>query len=315
MTEAAATAFVAWQPRPAVWLLVASVVALGLYATRVVGPNAVRDGEPVTTVRQRVFFWAGVAVLWLASDWPVHDIAEGHLYSVHMVQHFVLTFVMPPLFLLATPTWLARLVIGQGETRTWLRRLARPVAAGVIFNAVIIVTHRPDLVNHSVEVGPLHYAIHLVVGAAAFLMWLPVGGPIPEWRISMPGQMVYLFLMSIVPTVPAAWLTLADNPVYEAYDHGHRLWGITVVNDQQMAGLFMKLGGGIYLWMIIAYLFFSWATRNQRADRENRYVTERELLTWDQVSEEFDRLGPAPVEPDVTIPDGPGDRRPPDHRG
>jgi cytochrome c oxidase assembly factor CtaG len=90
--------------------------------------------------------------------------------------------------------------------------------------------------------------------------------------------MVYLFLMSIVPTVPAAWLTLADNPVYEAYDHGHRLWGITVVNDQQMAGLFMKLGGGIYLWMIIAYLFFSWATRNQRADRENRYVTERELL-------------------------------------
>ena len=315
MGELAATAFVAWQPRPAVWLLVASVVALGLYATRVVGPNAVRDGEPVTTVRQRVFFWAGVAVLWVSSDWPIHDIAEGHLYSVHMVQHFALTFVMPPLFLLATPTWLARLVIGQGTVHTWLRRLARPVAAGVIFNAVIIVTHWPDLVNLSVEVGPLHYAIHLVVVSAAFLMWLPVCGPIPEWRISMPGQMVYLFLMSIVPTVPAAWLTLADNPVYEAYDHDHQLWGLTVVNDQQLAGLFMKLGGGIYLWMIIAFLFFSWATRNQRADRENRYVTERELLTWDQVSDEFDRLGPAPVEPDVTLPDRPGGRRPPDRSG
>lgn len=300
MIDTATTAFVAWEARPAVWLLVASVVALGLYAARVVGPNAVRDGEPITTGRQRFFFWAGVAVLWVFSDWPVHDIAEGHLYSVHMVQHFALTFVVPPLFLLATPTWLARLVIGRATTaETWLRRLARPVAAGVIFNAVIIVTHWPDLVNLSVEVGSLHYVIHLVVVAAAFLMWTPVCGPIPEWRISMPGQMVYLFLMSIVPTVPAAWLTLADNPVYEVYDHGHQLWGLDVVSDQQLAGLFMKLGGGFYLWMIIAFLFFSWATRNHRADQQNRYVSERELLTWEQVEREFERSDPP---------------RPPDHQ-
>jgi putative membrane protein len=295
MVDTAATAFVAWEPRPAVWLLVAGVIALGLYATRVVGPNAVREGEPVTTARQRVFFWAGVVVLWLSSDWPVHDIAESHLYSVHMVQHFVLTFVMPPLFLLATPTWLARLVIGQGTAaETWLRRLTRPVAAGVIFNAVIIVTHWPDLVNLSVEVGPLHYVIHLGVVAAAFLMWSPVCGPIPEWRMSMPGQMVYLFLMSIVPTVPAAWLTLADNPVYDAYAHGHQLWGLSVVSDQQLAGLFMKLGGGLYLWMIIAYLFFTWATRNQQADREERFVSERDLLTWEKVEREFEQHEPVP---------------------
>lgn len=295
MIEPATTAFVAWQARPGVWILVAGVIALGLYATRVVGPNAVRGDEPITTARQRVFFWAGVVVLWMASDWPVHDIAESHLYSVHMVQHFVLTFIVPPLFLLATPTWLARLVIGQGtKTETWLRRLSRPVVAGVIFNGVVIVTHWPDLVNLSVEVGPLHYLIHLVVVATAFLMWTPVCGPIPEWRISMPGQMLYLFLMSIVPTVPAAWLTFAENPVYGAYDHGHQLWGLTVVSDQQLAGLFMKLGGGVYLWSIIIYLFFSWATRNQRADRDQRFASERDLLTWEKVESEFERHDPLP---------------------
>jgi putative membrane protein len=110
----------------------------------------------------------------------------------------------------------------------------------------------------------------------------------------MPAQMIYLFLMSIVPTVPAAWLTLADNPVYDAYDHGHQIWGLDVVSDQQLAGLFMKLGGGAYLWLIIAFLFFSWATRHQRADREQRFVSERQVLTWDQVEQEFDRLDPAP---------------------
>lgn len=295
MTSHAATAFVAWEPRPEVWLLIAGVIGLGLYATRVVGPHAVRDGEPITTARQRAFFWSAVVLIWLASDWPVHDIAERHLYSVHMVQHFVLTYVVPPLFLLATPTWLARLVITPGSgTETWLRRLTRPVVAGVIFNALVVLTHWPELVNLSVEVGPVHYLIHLVMVASAFLMWTPVCGPIPEWRISLPGQMVYLFLMSIVPTVPAAWLTLADNPVYDAYDHTHQLWGLTVVSDQQLAGLFMKLGGGIYLWIIIAALFFVWASRNQRADREGRRVSERDLLTWNEVQREFERVAPAP---------------------
>jgi putative membrane protein len=297
MTEHATAAFVAWQARPAVWLLIAGVIGLGLYATRVVGPNAVMPGAAITTRRQRIFFWLGVVVLWAASDWPMHDIAESHLYSVHMVQHFLLTFVVPPLFLLATPTWLARLVIGQGTVAdTWLRRLTRPVVAAVIFNAVIIVTHWPDLVNLSVDVGPLHYVIHLVAVAAAFLMWSPVCGPIPEWRISPPGQMIYLFLMSIVPTVPAAWLTLADNPVYAAYDHTHQLWGLDVVSDQQLAGLFMKLGGGLYLWMIIAFMFFTWATRSQRADHERRRTPASDALTWDQVEQEFERIGPPPTE-------------------
>jgi putative membrane protein len=299
MTLAAALGFVRWEAHLEVWLLLAGVIGLGLYATRVVGPAAVPDGEPVVTGRQRFFFWAGVLVLWLASDWPVHDVAEQHLYAVHMVQHFLLTFVVPPLFLLAVPTWLARLVLGKdGPVVTWIRRFSRPIVAGVVFNGVVVFTHWPTVVDLSIQSGPFHYLIHLVVVAAALLMWMPVCGPIPEWRMSMPGQMLYLFLMSIVPTVPAAWLTLAENPVYDAYDHANRLWGIGVVDDQQAAGLFMKLGGGIYLWTIIAVMFFRWAGRNEQADRERRRLTERELLTFAEVEREFDRLGPPSVTED-----------------
>ena len=49
-------------------------------------------------------------LLWVAADWPVHDIGEQYLYLVHMSQHLVLTLVVPPVMLLATPEWLARLV-------------------------------------------------------------------------------------------------------------------------------------------------------------------------------------------------------------
>ena len=114
MVLAAATDVWRFRPHPEVWLLVASVVALYTYAVRVIGPKAVLPGEATVTRRQIGWFVAAVTTLWVASDWPLHDIAEDYLYSFHMVQHLLLTFVVPPLFLLAIPSWLARLIIGPG---------------------------------------------------------------------------------------------------------------------------------------------------------------------------------------------------------
>lgn len=282
-----------WQAHVEVWVLVLAVVALGLYAVRVVGPKIVPPGRPVVTRRQQGFFWAGVALLWLASDWPIHDISEEYLFSVHMVQHLLLSLVVPPLFLLATPTWLARLVIPEGGAADrWLRRLARPVVAGVIFNLVVAVTHIPGVVNASIESGPLHYGVHVVVVSSALLMWTPVCGPFPELRISMPGQMLYLFLMSVLPTIPAAWLTFAEGAVYTGYDTPFRLWGVSVASDQQAAGLIMKLVAGFYLWGIIFTLFLRWAKRHAEADAAGVTATEKEVLTWGDVEDEFERVPP-----------------------
>jgi hypothetical protein len=93
-----------------------------------------------------------------------------------------------------------------------------------------------------------------------------------------------------VPTVPAAWLTLGDKIVYDAYDIPERLWGISAISDQQAAGLFMKLGGAMYLWGIITVLFFQWAWRHEQADRRGELVTERDVLTWDEVEKQFEAI-------------------------
>lgn len=275
---------ISWQPHPEVWFLVAALVGLGWYAARVVGPKAVRDGSPVVTRRQVGWFAAGVVVLWLSSDWPIHDVAEERLYSIHMVQHLLMAYVVAPMFLLATPTWLARLVVGEGR---WLRRLCHPVVAGLLFNAVTVALHWPQTVNASVSNGPLHYALHVVLMFSALLMWMPVVGPVPELRLSLPAQMVYLFMMSIVPTVPSAWLIFAENAVYSAYDIPERMWGLSVADDQQIAGVVMKLVAGFYLWGLIIALFFKWAYRNQQANRAGRTLTERQILTWDDVKDEL----------------------------
>ncbi len=291
-----ATNFWAWHAHPEVWLLAVSVAGLYMWAGRTIGPKVVPAGTPPITQGQKRWFFAGVAVLWLASDWPMHDVGEQYLYLVHMIQHLLLTFVMPPLLLLGTPEWLARLVIGDGSASLWIKRFCRPVVAGVAYNAMVLLIHWPAVLNASVKVAALHFAIHLLLVLTATAWWMSICGPIPEWRLSLPAQMVYLFLMSVVPTVPGAWLTFADRPLYKAYDIPQRMFNISVTQDQQAAGLIMKLGGGAYLWTIITMLFFRWANRHEEAERRGRMVTEHDVLTWQKVTEEFERLGPAPAE-------------------
>lgn len=295
LAAAGGTDFWRWQPHPEVWVLVGGVVALAWYALRVVGPKVVEPPQRVATRSQLAWLALGVVLLWFGSDWPMHDIAEEYLFSAHMTQHMVLTYMVPPVFLLATPEWLARLVLGRGRVKRAFFAIARPVPAALAFNGLLLGTHWAGVVNASVDNALLHYAVHAALVSTAFLLWTPVCGPLPELRISYPGQMIYLFVTSIIPTVPAGWLTFAEGAVYSAYDVPQRLWGLDVTEDQQVAGLIMKLVGGGFLWLIITVRFFQWAARFADSDRAAEQAGPPHELTWDQVEREFERH-PAPTE-------------------
>ena len=303
-----------FQPHPEVWALIVFLGASYWYAMTRIGPKVARPGEAVVSRRQVTWFAAGLLTLWVASDWPVHDIAEQYLYSVHMSQHLLLSFAAPPMFLLATPTWLARLVLGTGRGYGFVKRLARPVPATVAFNAVVVFSHWPAVVNVSVSNPALHYLVHVAVVVTALLMWLPVAGPLPELRFALPVQMIYLFLQSIIPTVPAGWLTFADAAVYKTYDIPTRVFGLSVTHDQQIAGMQMKVLGGVFLWTVIAILFIRFATKSGEDDRARGKPLDRRapvgtdpdgaVLTWEQVERELAQAGPAPVESPRTPRDG-----------
>lgn len=245
-----------FQWHPEVWLLVGFLTAAYVYMVRVIGPKAVPAGQPAVSRANLIAFVASMFLLWVSSDWPLHDISEEYLYSAHMIQHMSLSYIVPPLALMATPTWLGRVLLGRGGLYRTVKWFAKPVVAGVLFNVSVMIIHIPLLVNASVENGALHYFLHVMVVTASLLMWMPICGPVPEFRMGLPGAMIYLFLQSVVPTVPAAWLTFAEGVVYDAYDTPVRLWGLSVVDDQQLAGAIMKTVGGLYLWAIVIFLFF-----------------------------------------------------------
>jgi putative membrane protein len=301
----------AWQAHPEVWLLVASLAAAYVYMAKVIGPRAVPAGERPVTGRQWGCFVGALGLFWFAADWPMHDIGEGYLYSVHMFQHMVFAYFVPPLGLMAIPPWMARAVIGDGRAYRTLRFLAKPVIAGVIVNLIVMILHIPAMVNTSASNGALHYSLHLAVVLSSLLMWTPVVGPIKEFQIGPGAKMIYLFLMSVIPTIPAGWLTFAEGTVYDTYNTPIRVWGLSVTEDQQIAGAVMKLGGSMFLWSIIIYLFFkkfgagfeteNTYVRNRRVPTQEITGNDETTLTFDEVHDAFARSTP-PVEGDTTAP-------------
>lgn len=241
---------------PEVWLLVAFLIGSYVYLVRVIGPKAVEPGQAVITRKQMWCFVGAMFLLWSASDWPMHDIGEDYLYSVHMVQHMMLSYFMPPLALLATPEWLARLLLGKDRAYRTARFFCKPVVAGVLFNGAVILSHTPQVVDHlKTAPGVLHYSIHALLVTTALMLWMSICGPIAEFHMKPMGKMIALFLTSVVPTIPAGWLTMADGVVYKSYDIPVRVFGMSVTSDQQAAGALMKLGGSVYLWTIITVMF------------------------------------------------------------
>ncbi len=297
-----------FQPHPEVWLLVAGVVGAFIYAIKVVGPKVAPEGQVISKFQLRMFILM-IALLWLASDWPMHDIAEEYLYSMHMVQHMILSYMVPPLALLATPEWLFRILIGNGKTYRVVRAMTLPVVGVVVYNLTLLLTHTPALVNRSADGGPIHYSLHVLVVFTSLMFWTPVCGPIREWRMSDGAKMIYLFGTSLIPTIPAGWLTFAEGAVYDHYDHGVRVWGVTMLSDQQAAGGIMKLGGSIFMWIIIIGIFFRRFIGNFYAEQsydKSREMPDEEivgtepLLTFEEVEAAFGRSKPAPESPSAS---------------
>jgi putative membrane protein len=280
---ALAVAFPKWTPHPDVWLLVGMIAAAYAIAIVRLGP-VLAHAEKAVTRFQVTCFSLGLLAMWIASDYPIHDIAERYNFSVHMVQHLVFSMVSAPLLLLGIPAWLARWVLRPPALLHTVRTMARFVPALLLFNVVLVITHLPVVVNAALESGLLHFGLHALLFVSSLIVWLPVVSPLPEIpRLAPILQMLYLFAWSVVPTVPASFLTFGSSPLYKFYDHVPHLFGLSTLDDQQLAGLIMKIGAGLLLWAVIAVVFFRWA-----ADEERRNTPRRGL---DDLDRELTQMG------------------------
>jgi putative membrane protein len=230
----------------------------GLYAWRV------RREQRRPTPVQTASFAAGLVAMFFALNGPLHDLSDDYLFSAHMVQHLVLTFLVPPLLVIGTPGWMLRPTLRVTAIRRTAQWLTRPITCFVLFNVMIAAWHLPPLYNLAMAHHPVHIAEHLMFMATAVLMWWPFLSPLPELpRLAYPGQMLYCFLMSIPMSIVAIYIAMADHILYPAYESTPRVWGISPMQDQLIGGLIMWIPGGLFFYGVMTVVFFKWAARGE----------------------------------------------------
>lgn len=249
-----------WQAYPGVWALVALLlVAYRLLERRV--------GRATTT--SRAWFLGGLAVLWVALDWPIGALGAGYLASVHMVQYLLIALLAPALLLRGIPgaAWVRLERSAGAKLRGSLGFLTHPLVTLGVFAVVVHYTHLPAVVDGLMASQGGSFAIDMLWLLGGLLFWWPIVVPVPDRpRFQHPMKMGYLFVATVVNTLPYAFLTFGELPFYGIYELAPPFPGISTRQDQQLAGLLMKVGGGVILWTAITVVFVRWFQREAAED-------------------------------------------------
>jgi putative membrane protein len=258
-----------WSLHPSVLIGTGLLGALYVWG---IGPLRRRRqlGPRVPAVR-RASFAAALLVLLVSLNGPMHDLSDYYLFSVHMVQHLLLTLVFPPLLIAGTPGWLLRPLLRPPAVHAVARFLTRPLVAAVIFTVTLAIWHLTPFYELMMREHEVHIITHLLFMATATLMWWPVMSPLPELpRLPYGLGMLYLFLVGIPMQVVAALITTSDQVLYPWYSVAPRTWGLSPLDDQKLGGLLMWVPGNLYMFLAIGVLFFLWARESEGGGEERR---------------------------------------------
>jgi len=252
---------VGWTRFTVHWSTVIGLLAFGaLYAWRA---RRMPAGASPLTRGRRALFVAGLVAIFLALNGWLHDLSDYYLFSAHMVQHLVLTFVAVPFLIMGTPGWMLRPLLDVPVLGPVLRWTTHPFRCYVIFNVIVAAWHLPVLYNQAMASHEVHIVQHLMFMAGSALMWWPVLSPLPELpRLSYPLQMLYLFLLSIPMSMVAVYIVYANEVLYPAYASAPRIIPLSPMQDQLLGGLIMWIPGGLFFYAILSVVFFKWQAKN-----------------------------------------------------
>lgn len=216
------------------------------------------DAPPIGRAKPALFGSALILMFLSLNGW-LHDLSDSYLFSAHMVQHLLLAMGVAPLMVMGTPGWMLRPLLRFRPIAAIARWLSNPIICFGIFNVVLIGWHLPPLYNAAMTNHSLHIVQHLILLAASVIMWWPVLSPMPELpRLSYPGQMLYLFLMTIPMSLISVSIAYSGSILYPIYASAPRVMHLSPMEDQLLGGLTMWIPGGLYFFAVISVIFLRW---------------------------------------------------------
>jgi putative membrane protein len=226
------------------------------------------DEAPATRMQQ-VSFVGGTVLLFLSLNGPLHDLSDNFLFSAHMVQHLIITLIVPPLWLMGMPAWSLRPLLEQRTLLASARALTGPLVAFALYNVVFIGWHFPALYNWALVNHNAHILQHMMFITTATLMWWPVVDPIPELvRLQTPARLLYMAALGIPMSIVSAIITFAEQAMYPWYEAAPRVFAsLSAADDQQLGGVIMWVPGMLVFWIALTIVFFRWSRSEEREER------------------------------------------------
>lgn len=254
-----------WQPS----IIVGTILIIGLYVYAVGPLRKKRQLAEEMPMHQVVAFLLGVNLIFLSLFSPLDELGDRYLFSAHMLQHLILTFVGPPLMLVGTPDWLIEPILRNRILLRLGKMLTAPFVAFTLFNADFFLWHAPLLYDATLFNQNLHILEHLTFIVFGVIYWWPVLSPVKEGlpRLSLGGQVFYLFFGGMPTVLLGAGLTFSP-PLYTPYIYAPRVWGISAATDQQLGGLLMWIPGSILMIVMMSILFIRWMLQQDRKQSE-----------------------------------------------
>jgi putative membrane protein len=210
---------------------------------------------------------------------PVDGLGEDYLFSAHMFQHVLLGDIAPLLLLLS----LSRVML-RPVTRRLMRferalgPLASPVTAIAVWLGTMYLWHIPALYDAAVENPLLHALEHLSFFAAGIALWWPLVQPIPM-RHALTGLQPLGYIAAAKGGLAALGLFLAWSSTahYPWYEDAPRIWGLSAVEDQNVAGVIMMVEQSLTLVLVMVWVFVRMLARSEQEELRRERLEEAQL--------------------------------------
>lgn len=251
----------------------------------ITGPYRHKFGDnDKVTVKQQASFYIAILCLYLVKGAPI-DLLSHISLTAHMIQMAIYLLVVPILFIKGIPAWIWRKVVNQPIIKPIMNIGTKPLISLLAFNGLFSVYHVPVFFEFAKTSAIIHFFVHGLLFIAAFLMLFPLLSPLKEFDRMQPILKIgYIFANSVLITPACVLIIFAPEPLYATYTQGgawmqamslcvptdvlqglapgltgpEMFTPLSIMIDQQLGGIIMKVIQEITYGAILATVIFSW---------------------------------------------------------
>lgn len=212
------------------------------------------------TVTQKLTFAGGLLAVALVLAPPLQTASE-HLFAFHMAQHLLLIALAAPLLALS------RVFDGLHRLAP-VSMLTEPVPAWIGFVGIFLFWHWPAAFQWAAGSEASRLLEHGSILFSALLFWSVALSSKGQAWFSYGGRALFVMAAAVATDLPGVIMVFSPQPICIMPGENAAQWGLTPMEDQQIAGMLMWVPANLVFFSIATWLFALWISDSQKSSSQ-----------------------------------------------